>query len=145
LNSVRGFGLTEFIWMFLTPPFVGIIIWSVAKYRASMELLNARGRAFWVLENLTSLKNKTDVLQADGVFKLMQEYFHSSFGMSGVVTSAEIVNGLFSKFLNQNETQQFSRFFSDIETLKFNPDLSNNECDLIDQAIAWIRILEVRR
>jgi hypothetical protein len=110
-----------------------------------MELLNARGRAFWVLENLTSLKNKTDVLQADGVFKLMQEYFHSSFGMSGVVTSAEIVNGLFAKFLNRNETQQFSKFFSDIETLKFNPDLSNNECDLIDQAIAWIRILEVRR
>jgi len=145
LNSVRGFGLTEFIWMFLTPPFVGIAIWSIAKYRASMELLNARGRAFWVLENLTSLKNKTDVLQADGVFKLMQEYFHSSFGMSGVVTSAEIVNGLFAKFLNRNETQQFSKFFSDIETLKFNPDLSNNECDLIDQAIAWIRILEVRR
>jgi hypothetical protein len=145
LNSVRGFGLTEFIWMFLTPPFVGIIIWSVAKYRASMELLNARGRAFWVLENLTTLKHKTDLLQAEGVFKLMQEYFHSSFGMSGVVTSAEIVNGLFAKFLNQNETQQFSKFFSDIETLKFNPDLSNNECDLIDQAIAWIRILEVRR
>ncbi len=145
MNSVRGFGLTEFIWMFLTPPFVGIIIWSVAKYRASMELLNARGRAFWVLENLASLKHKTDVLQAEGVFKLMQEYFHRSFGMSGVVTSAEIVNGLFAKFLNRNETQQFSRFFSDIETLKFNPDLSNNECDLIDQALAWIRILEVRR
>lgn len=145
MNSVRGFGLTEFIWMFLTPPFVGIIIWSVAKYRASMELLNARGRAFWVLENLASLKHKTDVLQAEGVFKLMQEYFHSSLGMSGVVTSAEIVNGLFAKFLNRNETQQFSRFFSDIETLKFNPDLSNNECDLIDQALAWIRILEVRR
>jgi hypothetical protein len=145
MNSVKGFGLTEFIWMFLTPPFVGIIIWSIAKYRASMELLNARGRAFWVLENLTSLKNKTDVLQADGVFKLMQEYFHSSLGMSGVVTSAEIVNGLFSKFLNQNETQQFSKFFSDIETLKFNPELSKNEYDLIDQAIAWIRILEVRR
>ena len=145
MNSVRGFGLTEFIWMFLTPPFVGIIIWSVAKYRASMELLNARGRAFWVLENLTSLKHKTDVLQAEGVFKLMQEYFHSSFGMSGVVTSAEIVNGLFAKFLNRNETQQFSKFFSDIETLKFNPELSNNEFDLIDQALAWIRILEVRR
>ena len=145
MNSVRGFGLTEFIWMFLTPPFVGIIIWSVAKYRASMELLNARGRAFWVLENLASLKHKTDVLQAEGVFKLMQEYFHRSFGMSGVVTSAEIVNGLFAKFLNRNETQQFSKFFSDIETLKFNPELSNNEFDLIDQAIAWIRILEVRR
>ena len=145
MNSVRGFGLTEFIWMFLTPPFVGIIIWSVAKYRASMELLNARGRAFWVLENLAGLKHKTDLLQAEGVFKLMQEYFHSSFGMSGVVTSAEIVNGLFAKFLNRNETQQFSKFFSDIETLKFNPELSNNEFDLIDQAIAWIRILEVRR
>ena len=145
MNSVRGFGLTEFIWMFLTPPFVGIIIWSVAKYRASMELLNARGRAFWVLENLAGLKHKTDLLQAEGVFKLMQEYFHSSFGMSGVVTSAEIVNGLFAKLLNRNETQQFSKFFSDIETLKFNPELSNNEFDLIDQAIAWIRILEVRR
>ena len=145
MNSVRGFGLTEFIWMFLTPPFVGIIIWSVAKYRASMELLNARGRAFWVLENLAGLKHKTDLLQAEGVFKLMQEYFHRSFGMSGVVTSAEIVNGLFAKFLNRNETQQFSKFVSDIETLKFNPELSNNEFDLIDQAIAWIRILEVRR
>ena len=145
MNSVKGFGLTEFIWMFLTPPFVGIAIWSIAKYRTSIESLNARGRAFWVLENLTSLKHKTDLLQAEGVFKLMQGYFHSSLGMSGVVTSAEIVNGLFAKFLNQNETQQFSKFFSDIETLKFNPDLSKNEYDLIDQAIAWIRILEVRR
>jgi hypothetical protein len=145
MTSVKGFGLTEFIWMFLTPPFVGITIWSIAKYRASMESLNARGRAFWVLENLTSLKHKTDLLQAKGIFKLMQEYFHSSLGMSGVVTSDEIVNGLFAKFLNQNETQQFSKFFSDIETLKFNPELSKNEYDLIDQAIAWIRILEVRR
>ena len=145
MNSVKGFGLTEYIWMFLTPPFVGIAIWSIAKYRTSMESLNARGRAVWALENLTSLKHKTDLLQAEGVFKLMQEYLHSSFGMSGVVTSAEIVNGLFSKFLNQNETQQFSKFFSVIETLKFNPELSNNACDLIDQAIAWIRILEVRR
>jgi hypothetical protein len=145
MNSVKGVGLTGFIWMFLTPPFVGIIIWSVAKYCASMELLNARGRAFWVLENLTTLKHKTDLLQAEGVFKLMQEYLHRSFGMSGVVTSAEIINGRFVKFLNHNETQQFSKFFSDIETLKFNPDLSKNECDLIDQAIAWVRILEVRR
>ncbi len=145
MNSVKGFGLTEFVWMFLTPPFVGIIIWSIAKYRASMELLNAKGRAFWVLENLTGLKHKTDLLQAEGVFKLMQEYFQGSFSMPGVVTSAEILNGRFDKFLNHNETQQFSKFFSDIETLKFNPDLSKNECDLIDQAIAWIRILEVRR
>ena len=145
MNSVKGFGLTEFIWIFMTPPFVGIIIWIVAKYRASIQLLNARGRAFWVLENLTSLKNKTDLLKADDVFKLMQEYFHRSFGMPGVVTSVEIVNGRFDKFLNHNETKQFSKFFSDIETFKFNPDLSKNECDLIDQAIAWIRILEVRR
>jgi len=145
INAIKGFGLTEYIWMFLTPPFVGIIIWSVKKYRASMELLNARGRAFWVLENLTSLKHKTDLLQAEGVFKLMQEYFHSSFGLPGVVTSAEIVNGRFDKFLNHNEAQQFLKFFSDIETLKFNPDLSRNECDIIDQAITWIRILEVRR
>lgn len=145
LNSVRGFGLTEFIWMFLTPPFVGIAIWSFAKHRKSMALLQAKGRAFWVLANLADLKNKTMLVQAEGVFVLMQEYFHCSFGVSGGVTSAEIANGLFAKFLSQDEALHFSKFFSDIETLKFNPDLSKNECDLIDQAIAWIRILEVRR
>ena len=145
MNSVKGFGFTEFIWMFFTPPFIGIAIWSVAKYRTSIELLNAKGRASWVLENLTSLKHKTDLLQVQGVFELMQEYFHCSFGLSGVVTSAEIVNGLFAKFLNQDETERFAKFFSRIETLKFNPDLSNKDCDIVGQAIVWIRILEVRR
>jgi len=135
----------EFIWMFFTPPFIGIAIWSVAKYRTSIELLNAKGRASWVLENLTSLKHKTDLLQVQGVFELMQEYFHCSFGLSGVVTSAEIVNGLFAKSLNQDEAERFAKFFSHIETLKFNPDLSNKDCDIVGQAIVWIRILEVRR
>lgn len=145
MNSVKGFGFTEFIWMFFTPPFIGIAIWSVAKYRTSIELLNAKGRASWVLENLVLLKHKTKVLQAEGVFELMQEYFHSSFGFSGVVTSAEIVDGLFVKFLNQDETERFAKFFNDIETLKFNPDLINNDSDIVGQAIVWIRILEVRR
>ncbi len=98
-----------------------------------------------MLENLTSLKHKTDLLQVQGVFELMQEYFHCSFGLSGVVTSAEIVNGLFAKSLNQDEAERFAKFFSDIETLKFNPDLSNKDCDIVGQAIVLIRILEVRR
>jgi len=145
LNSVKGFGLTEFIWMFLTPPFIGIAIWSFAMHRDSMALLNAKGRAFWVLENLADLQNKTDSLHADGVFELMQEYFHCSCGLSGVVTNAEIVNGLFAKFLNHHETQQFSKFFSAVEKAKFYPELSEKEFDIIGQAIAWIRLLEVRR
>lgn len=145
LNSVKGFGLIEFIWIFFTPPFVGIVIWSLAKHRSNMKLLNAKGRAFWVLENLTELQNKNASLHADGVFELMQEYFRSSLGFSGVVTNAEIGDGLFAKFLNPNETQQFSKFFSDVEKIKFYPDLAENESDIIGHAIAWIRILEVRR
>lgn len=145
LNSVRGFGLTEFIWMFLTPPFVGIAIWSFAKHRKSMALLQAKGRAFWVLANLADLKNKIMLVQAEGVFELMQEYFHCSFGVSGVVTSAEIANGLFAKFLSQDEALHFSKFFSGVETAKFNPDLPQKECDIIGQAIKWVRVLEVRR
>ena len=145
LNAVKGFGLTEFIWMFLTPPFVGIAIWSFVKHRKSMALLESKGRAFWVLANLADLKNKPELIQVEGVFELMQEYFRCSFGIHGVVTSAEIVNGLFARFLSHEEALHFSRFFSDVEAAKFNPNLLQKEFDIIGQAIEWVRVLEVRR
>ncbi|NBY02673.1 MAG: hypothetical protein EBQ87_11930 [Planctomycetes bacterium] len=145
LGSVKGVGFTEFIWLFFTPPFVGIAIWSIAKYRASLALLNGRGRALWVLENLAGLKNETYSVQAEGVFELMQEYFHQSFRLSGLVTSTEIVNGLFAKFLNQEETERFSEYIGEVETAKFNPGLPKKQSDIIGQAIAWIGVLEVRR
>jgi len=145
INSVKLIGFSEFVWLFFTPPFVGIVIWSITRFYKSLEALKERGRISWMVDSLLELKSQPVDVQADRIFNLMQEYIHRSCGISGVITSNEISAGGFSKLLSAEESIGFSMFFNQIEAVKFNrvPTVINS--NLVDQAIGWIRILEVRR